>query len=34
VILRGQVHDRATLDALLDATRAQVKAWNAADAAD
>ena len=34
VVLRGQVQDRAALDALLDATRAQVKAWNAADAAD
>jgi imidazolonepropionase-like amidohydrolase len=34
VVLRGQVQDRAALDALLDATRAQVKAWNAADATD
>jgi hypothetical protein len=33
-VLRGQVQDRAALDALLDATRAQVKAWNAADATD
>ena len=33
VILRGQVHDRAALDAMLDATKAQVAAWNAQAAA-
>ncbi|MCQ4166089.1 amidohydrolase family protein [Tahibacter sp. P2K] len=30
VILRGEVYDRAALDAMLDATRKQVAAWNAA----
>jgi imidazolonepropionase-like amidohydrolase len=28
VILRGQVHDRAALDAMLDAARTKVAAWN------
>jgi imidazolonepropionase-like amidohydrolase len=28
VILRGQVHDRAALDAMLDAAKAKVAAWN------
>ena len=29
VVLRGQVQDRAALDALLEAARSQVQAWNA-----
>jgi hypothetical protein len=29
VILRGTLHDRAALDAMLSRARAQVAAWNA-----
>jgi hypothetical protein len=29
VILRGTLHDRAALDAMLAETRAKVAAWNA-----
>jgi imidazolonepropionase-like amidohydrolase len=32
VMQRGQVHDRAALDAMLERTRAKVAAWNAAAA--
>ena len=31
VVMRGKVYDRATLDAMLDETRAKVAAWNATE---
>ena len=29
VVMRGKIHDRAALDAMLAAAREQVAAWNA-----